>query len=136
MRPLPQITDANRAFFTAGDRGELCIQRCRSCDFYIHPPAPVCPACLGTELFDTAVSGRGSVFTFTINHHSWRPDLPIPYVIALVELVEQSGLRVGTNIVGCGADEVHIDMPVEVVFEEAGELHIPLFRPAATADDP
>ena len=41
-------------------------------------------------------------------------------------------LRLTTNIVGCDPDEVTIGMPVEVVFEDAGEddVFLPLFRPA------
>ena len=40
------------------------------------------------------VSGQGTVFTYTVNYHAFNPELPTPYVIALVELAEQSGLRV------------------------------------------
>ena len=75
------------------------------------------------------VSGRGSVFTFTINRHSFNPELPVPYVIAIVELAEQPGLRFTTDLVECDIDEVHIGMAVEVVFEQAGEAWVPLFRP-------
>jgi uncharacterized OB-fold protein len=135
-RPRPQITPDSRPFWTAGARGELHIQRCRACGFYIHPPAPLCPGGLGRDLSGAAVSGRGRVFSFTINHHRWRPDLPLPYIVALVELAEQPGLRVATNLVDCSPEQVHIDMPVEVLFEEAGDLHIPLFRPVKGKADP
>lgn len=75
------------------------------------------------------VSGRGSVFTFTINRHPFNPGLALPYVIAIVELDEQTGLRFTTDLIECDIDDVHIGMPVEVVFEQAGEAWIPLFRP-------
>ena len=35
----------------------------------------------------------------------------------LVELPEQAGLRLTTNVVGCPADDVHIGMKVKVAFE-------------------
>jgi uncharacterized OB-fold protein len=46
-----------------------------------------------------------------------------------VELDE--GVRMLTNIVECKPEDVKIDMPVEVTFEDATpEISIPLFRPA------
>jgi len=36
------------------------------------------------------VSGQGSVFTYTVNHHAFNPELPTPYVIALVELDDRA----------------------------------------------
>jgi uncharacterized protein len=55
--------------------------------------------------------------------------MPVPYVVAEVELAEQRGLRLVTNIVGCDVDAVAIGMPVVVCFARAGDAHIPLFRP-------
>ena len=51
------------------------------------------------------------------------------YVFALVELDEDPTVRVGTNIVGCDLHEVEIGMRVEVLFEQNGQWHVPLFRP-------
>ena len=76
------------------------------------------------------MSGRGTVFTFTVNHHPFNPKVPLPYVIAIVELDEQLGLRFTTNIVDCDVDEVYIGKAVEVTFEQAGDAWVPVFRPA------
>jgi len=60
------------------------------------------------------------------------PGLEVPYVIAIVELVEQRNLRLTTNIVGCPPDAVHIGMPVKVKFERASdEISLPVFEPDA-----
>jgi len=70
------------------------------------------------------------VHTFTVNHHPWVPGFDPPYVVAIVELDEQTGLRLMTNIVGCAVEEVEIGMQVEVCFEaleDGGWL--PLFKP-------
>jgi uncharacterized OB-fold protein len=69
------------------------------------------------------------VFTCTVNHHPFHPEVPPPYVIAIVELDEQADLRVVANVVGCEPDEVRIGMPVEVDFEPHGEHAVPVFRP-------
>jgi uncharacterized protein len=73
------------------------------------------------------MSGKGKVVTYTINHQPWRPELKNPYVVAVVELVEQAGLRFVTNIVGVPPEQVCIDMPVKVVFEHQEDVWLPLF---------
>lgn len=76
------------------------------------------------------MSGLGRVYTYTINQRAWSPGLEVPYVIAIVRLDEQPDLRLMTNIVGCEADQVTIDMPVRVEFREQAEVFAPVFRPA------
>jgi uncharacterized protein len=127
--PIPQINDDNQDFWTGGRDGELRIARCSDCGYYVHPPTPRCPICLSEAVAPAAVSGRGAVYTFTVNERVWSPGLEVPYVIAIVELEEQAGLRLMTNIVGCRPDEVAIDMPVRVEFREQGEVYAPVFRP-------
>lgn len=78
-----------------------------------------------------AVSGRGTVLTYTVNHQPWRADLKDPYVVAIVELADQQGLRFVTNIVGTPPTEVHIGMPVRVCFEQVEDVWLPLFEKAA-----
>ena len=51
-------------------------------------------------------------------------------MIAIVQLDEQSDLRLMTNIVGCKPEEVAINMPVRVEFREQGDAYVPVFRPA------
>jgi hypothetical protein len=127
-RMLPALTDANREFWTGGARGELRILRCAACRRWVHPPVDACPACAGRLAPETA-SGRGTVFTFTINRQAYHPEVPPPYVIAIVELAEQAGLRVPTNVVNCDPERVACGMPVRVVFEAHGEIYVPLFEP-------
>lgn len=100
-RMLPPLTSLNRPFWTAGAHAELRILRCRSCRRWIHPPATPCPDCGGADLDAEPVSGQGTVFTYTVNWHPFNPTVPVPIVIAIVELPEQDGLRFTTNIVDC-----------------------------------
>lgn len=126
---LPALEDLNREFWTAGRQGELRLRRCRSCSHWIHPPWPVCPRCHSHDIAWSATSGRGAVFSYTVNHKAWSPGVPVPYVIAIVELPEQEGLRLTTNLVNCAPAEVSIGMPVRVTFEQQGEHFVPLFGP-------
>lgn len=116
---------------TSGADGTLRILRCRGCDFYIHPPGPVCPRCLSSRVEPRPVGGRGRVHSYTVNFQPWRPELADPYVIAVVELEEQQGLRLLSNIVGCPVEDVAIGMEVEVTFEAHGDVYLPFFRPTA-----
>ena len=125
----PPVNDANRHFWTGGAQGELRILRCGSCHYWVHPPEAVCPEC-GGPLTPVATSGTGRVFTFTVNRHPFNPAVPPPYVIAIVELDDQPGLRFTTNIVNCDPESVTIDMPVRVLFEAVGEAFVPVFEPA------
>ncbi|MFI5046529.1 MAG: Zn-ribbon domain-containing OB-fold protein [Acidimicrobiia bacterium] len=131
-RVLPPLDDVNRSFWTGGRDGQLLIQRCDACRAWVHPPTTGCPAC-GGSLHTEPVSGRGTVFTFTVNRHPFNPAVPLPYVIAIVELEEQADLRVVTNLVGCDADAVEIGMAVHVVFEDRGEVFVPVFEPDPSA---
>ena len=66
-----------------------------------------------------------------MNHQPWIPGFEPPYVIAIVEIEEQPGLRLTTNLVGCTPEELRMDMPVRVVFEERDDgIFLPLFEPA------
>ena len=130
-RTLPVIDRDNEPFWTWGREGRLAIHRCANCDYFVHPPVPFCPRCESRDVAPQAVSGRGRVVTFTINHKAWVPKLPVPYVLALVAIEEQEDVRLACNIVDCAAREVRIGMEVEVTFERVEDLWVPLFRPVA-----
>jgi uncharacterized OB-fold protein len=133
FRVLPKLTDSNRDFWTSGARGELRFWRCGGCDFYIHPPQPICPRCRSKEMATEPVSGRATLASYSINHQPWMPGPELPYVVAIVEIVEQPSVRLTTNLVGCPHDEIRIGMPLRVVFEHhpdpEGDVYIPLFAP-------
>lgn len=129
FRILPRVAPDNEHFWTGGRDGELRFLRCGACGYWIHPPSPVCPVDLSRDVAPAAVSGKATVHAFTVNHHPWIPGFDPPYVIAIVALPEQAGLRLTTNIVGCAPDEVRVGMPVRVTFEERDGVWLPLFEP-------
>ena len=129
FRVLPRLDDETGFFWTSGKDGKLRFLRCDECRYLVHPPAPVCPTCLGRSLTPDAVSGRATVATYTVNHHPWDGSTE-PWVVAIVEIDEQPDVRLMTNIVGIDPDDVAIDMPVQVVFEDHDPVFVPLFEPA------
>lgn len=133
-RPDPESLGA---FYWEGARqGVLLIQRCDECGTYIHYPRPVCRVCLSQRLTPAPVSGRGVVHSYTVMMQPFHPFFAdrVPYVVASIELEEQTGLRVMSNLVDCDLDAVEVGMPVEVVFEDVvPDWTVPQFRPAPGA---
>lgn len=134
FRIQPGLTQDNIHFWHGGVDGELCFLHCNDCDTWIHPPQPICPECLKKNIEPKAVSGKAKLHSFTINRQPWIPGFEPPYVIGLVEIEEDPRVRMMTNIVNCELDDVKIDMPLEVIFEEQddGIVFIPLFQPLST----
>ena len=129
FRVLPRVDDSTRPFWTGGEDGELRFWRCQRCGWWLHPPAPICPECLSTDLQVEAASGRAVVHTFTVNHQPWIPGFDPPYVVAIVELPEQEGLRLTTNVIGIDPADVRIGMPVQAVFDQYDDVWLPMFEP-------
>lgn len=113
---------------SADSTSPLLVEHCDKCAHWVHPAAGECRDC-GGQLVAKPVSGEGTVFTYTVNYHPYNPEIPTPYVIALVELAEQNGLRVAANIVDCEPDSVTCGMPV-AIRPERGAAGAPLFAPA------
>jgi uncharacterized protein len=131
-KPLPVPDELSHAYWDAARHRQLVIQRCGACGRWVHYPKAACPKCGSADLRPTPVSGRGLVYTFTVSHYLGAPgfEKEMPYVVVLVELEEQEGLRVVGNLRDCPRDQVRVGMPVEVLFEDVtSEVTLPQFRP-------
>jgi uncharacterized OB-fold protein len=130
-RPVPVATPETAHYWEGTARGELLLQRCRSCGTTYFPPQPSCPACSADDVEIVRASGRGSLYGYVITQLA-APGFEAPYVIAVVELDE--GPRLLTNLVDVepDPDRLVLDTPVEVVFEPVGDVALPMFRPRAT----
>ena len=130
---VPELSDRNRHFWQGGAKGELVFLRCQDCGSYLHPPIPICPHDQSKNVQPEAVSGRATVATYTINHHPWLPGFETPYVVAIVEIAEQTGLRLTTNLINCPLEDIHSGMAVQAVFHHIedpnGDVWLPLFEP-------
>lgn len=135
-KPLPSLDEEIEPFWQGLKRHQFLLMRCKGCGRY-YWPAAYCRFCPPEPLFGNMEwvpsSGRGRVFAFNVHHQAFHPGFAqeLPYVYALIELEE--GPMFGSNIVGCQPQEVHIGMPVEVVYEEiTPEFTLPKFRPLRT----
>ena len=131
-KPLPRPDPGTLPYWDALRRHELIYQRCRACHTRFAPYQPTCPNCWSDDVEDRKSSGLGTIYTFSIVYRApvpaHRPDLP--YAVAIVQLNE--GPYYTTNIIGCPVDEIHVGMPVEVIFEDVTEqITLAKFRPRA-----
>ena len=98
-KPIPIPTPESDFFWAKVSQHELWIQRCVDCLKPFFYPRMVCPHCLSDKIEWFEVSGRGSLYSYMINH---RPapgfEEDSPYAIAIVQLEE--GPRMMSNIVG------------------------------------
>ena len=70
----------------------------------------------------------GHVYSFTVNHQRWLPELAVPFAIVLVEFAQHPGVRIAGRLRGCAHEEIAIGMKVEVGFEPGpGGFAIPSF---------
>ena len=129
-RPGPEVSPETEFFWVSGADGSLRIQECRGCSALIHPPRPVCRYCHGNDMGIRVVSGFATLVGFTVNHRFAPPGMPPPYVVAQVALEDDPRVRLTTNTVDCDADALVLGMRMEVVFERAEDVWLPLFRPA------
>jgi len=74
------------------------------------------------------VTGPGTVYSFTVNHQRWLPDLEVPFAIVLVEFADHPGVRVAGRLRGCDPTGAAIGDTVAVGFEPGpGGFAIPSF---------
>lgn len=127
--PMPAVNTETEPFWSAAADGRLLLKRCLSCAAVVWYPRGMCPHCGSprTEWFEG--SGRGTVYSFTVNHKGEGAYRGQVYVLAYVELEE--GPRMLTNVVEIDPGEVEIGMAVRAVFAPTdGGTALVRFAPA------
>jgi len=128
---VPGMTDLTAPYWNAAREGRLVVQECQECHQVWHPPLPRCPHCHSADLGWRAVSGHGTVYTYTIVRHPTHYAFAdkIPYILAIVELTE--GPRLVTALTGIEPAEVRVGLPVHAVFRKVADgVNLPYFAPA------
>jgi uncharacterized OB-fold protein len=133
-KPVPVPDDVSSFHWEAAREGRLAVQRCASCSKWLYPPTIACPRCQSLELVPTDVSGRGTIYSYTVARQAFDPAYmdDIPYTVALVELEEDADIRILTNIVDIAPADVEVGLPVEVTFVQRGDAALPVFRPSTS----
>lgn len=99
----------------------LAGSRCGACGEIFVGERKTCAKCGGRgAMAPIQLSDRGTLYNFTIVHRSF-PGVPVPFVSAIVEL--EGGGALKGNLIEVEPDPARLsfDMPVEVVFADAGK---------------
>lgn len=132
-KPLPDITDLTRPFWTAAREGRLVMQKCASCGTVNFHPKPWCIECGDRGLEWTEMQTGGTVYSYTVshsvamNHLGWQAELPV--IMCLIDI--DGGARMYAQVTDVAAEDMQIGMRVKAYFEPISEeAGIPKFRPA------
>lgn len=100
-----------------------CCECCGTFHFY---PLPACPACGATAIAPRAVSGRGTLYSYSVVHRApserFRKD--VPYTVAIVATAE--GPHLMTRLLNIAPQDVRIGMPLRVRWDAT--MAEPLFE--------
>ena len=110
--------DGNALRVAADGTPTLIGLECIDCGARAFPPAPVCPECMSENVSDIALSGSGTLYTWSVVHvapKGWR----VPYVAGYVDLPD--GVRVFAHIVDTLASDLEMDMEVTLTTAILGE---------------
>jgi uncharacterized protein len=111
-RPRPIVP-----FLRLPETGEphLVGNRCDACGAVYLGSRIACSKCLARGPFnEIALSKRGTVWVWSIVHQSF-PGVPVPYVVAVVDLPEGVAVRANLIDVEPTPEALRFGMPVEMV---------------------
>ena len=124
MPDAPPSTDV-QPWFADGDSPHLIGSRCSECGTYTFPPETFScrnPRCSSTSLQPVALSRRGRVWSFAVNHYAApppavSPDPFEPYAVAAVELDDERMVVLGRVADGADLDGLRVGQQMEIVVE-------------------
>jgi uncharacterized OB-fold protein len=118
-------------FWDAARAHRLVVPRCAQCGTFRLPPTPFCPSCQSQAIDWVQLSGRGTVYSYSIVTRAIIPEMEpcLPYITAVVELPDAGGTRLVTNVVGAPVDQVMVGSAVHVVWDELADgVTVPRFK--------
>ena len=128
--PRPLHPNLTKEFWEGTKRREINIPRCKNCGRFFWYPREECPFCLEQDWEWHNATGKGHLYTYTVVRQPQDPAFydDVPYIFAIVQLDE--GIRIVSNVIDCPLDQVKVDMPLEVVFEDiTSDWTLYKFRP-------
>lgn len=130
----PADTGVFQPFWDAAAKDRLMLPICQSCGRAVWYPAPRCPACGSERVEWNALTGSGTLFTYTVVHRSFFSDVGIsrPFVVGLVELEGAPGARLVAYI-DADPELITVGIPLRVRFQDIGGVRRPVFEPAKVA---
>lgn len=129
-QPLPDAV--TKPYWDHAAKGELAVPQCQSCGGWQFPPIEFCRRCGSKDFAYKTLSGKGTVYTYLIEHHKVAPgfDDLLPYAIAIITPDEAPNVRLIGRIVDTPLDQIAIGKHAEAVFVDhpGGDFKITVWR--------
>jgi acyl dehydratase/uncharacterized OB-fold protein len=118
FKPMPVMTEISRPFWQGLNEGEVRIQQCNQCEGWVFFPRRHCSHCLAHDLEWRPVSGRGTLYSYTLTRIPTLPEFAdeLPQMLAVVEL--EQGVRINSTLVGLEEDEIKVGMALKAVLDQ------------------
>ena len=131
LPPQPRPDPDSEGFWSATASGRIELCRCRDCGLWHHPPLERCRACAAETRVDP-IAGTGSLRSFIVVRHAAVPGYldAVPYIVGMVELDEQPGLRLVGRLLDVDPQDVEVGARVraELVDLPPGDFVVIAFR--------
>lgn len=116
-KPLPAVE-----FLKLPEGGDPYLEgyKCKNCSAMFLGERAVCSKCGARDAMAAQkLSQKGKLYAYSIVHRSF-PGVEVPYISAIVDL--DGGGSVKGNLINVEPDpaKLKFDMPVEVIFKDAG----------------
>ena len=120
-KPMPLPTPLTRPYWDGLAQDRIRIQRCDDCGAWVFYPRSHCNHCLSNRLTWHDVSGRATLYTFTVTRQPTAPFFAdeVPQRLAVVELDE--GVRLTATLVDVADADIRIGMRLKPVFDHVSE---------------
>ncbi len=133
MPKLTPVPDGlSKPFWDACNERKLVVQNCTVCNRMQYPPEQVCANCGSPEhLVWKQASGRGKIKGNIVVHDSRLRlrQADQPFNLAVIELEDEPGILMFSNLPGTPVDQVPVGANVEVVWERVSpEQLVPEWR--------
>jgi uncharacterized OB-fold protein len=137
--PLPDTSwPPLREFWAGAADHRLRLPRCVGCRRFRWYPTGDCPHCRGDRLEWEDLSGRGTLFSWSVVRRALEPALAVlqPYVSAIVVPEEAPCVRIVSRLVDCEEADLRADAPVVVRFADLAypAAHSGVVAPLFTLD--
>jgi len=128
VKPMPVLTPVSAPFWDGLREHRVRIQYSPSAQRWVFYPRVLAPRTLADDLEWREISGRGTLYTFTIADRPTAPEWQdsLPQLLAVVEWDE--GPRVSTELVDVGPDAIRVGMRVVPVFCDYPDEGVTLLR--------
>ncbi len=127
-KPMPRPTPVSAPFWDGLREHKIRLQYSPSADEYVFYPRLLAPGTLADDLEWREISGRGSLYTFTVADRPTSPEWKdsLPQLLAVVEW--DDGPRVSSELVDIEPDQITVGMRLTPVFCDEPDSDITLLR--------